>query len=264
MKSIYNLLFSLGLHIGNYNYLSNLESYKYLLGTRNDVAIFDIQILFHQIRYTSLFLGELGKQKAFLLFYHSNIINFPIYLKFFLINLISLRYNQAFLDQKWSFGQLSNSSTQIRILFDSLFYLDTKSKKERKHVYSIYELLHRILFFTIYKRLEGVSWDDTFDSVKKYWRLFYFFKYYSFCKVSPDCLLFINTNNLQIPTLEAESINIPTVLVGNNSINLKSSYLITSNNSSYLVSIFYFVLFLNNYNLGVLDIYKKIYTNFRH
>lgn len=262
MNSIYNLLFSLGLHIGSYNYISNVESYKYMLGTRNDVAIFDAQILFYQIRNVSFFLNELGRHKSFLLFYHSDITNLPLYLRLFLINLISLRYNQAFLDQKWSFGQLSNSVTQVKNLFISLFYLDTKEENEMWYVYDIYTLLHRILFFTIYKRLEGVSWDDTFDSVKKYWRMFYYFKYYSFCKLTPDSLLYINANNLQIPTLEAESINIPTVLVANNTTNLKSSYLITSNSTSYLAGLFYFILFLHSYNLGLLDLYKKVFRGY--
>ncbi len=262
MKYVYTLFFNLGLHIGTYSYLTLPESYKYLLGVRNNIAIFDLQQIYYQLRTVNSFLYELGRDKAFLLFFHSKIESLPIYFKLFLINIISMQYNHAFVEQKWSYGQLSNAKTQIDMLVSSLLYLDATGGDYSIIGYSVYDLLYKLLFFTIYKRLEGVSWLDTYNSVRKYWRFFYFFKCYSFNKLLPEALLYINNKNFKVPTYEAESQSIPVVLVGNNAVECYASYVITSNNTSYLVSLFYFVLFLYSYNYGLASIYKRI-TNKR-
>lgn len=253
MKLLASLLSNLGIHIGTYNYLTLPESYKYILGIRNDVVIFDLQQIYYQIRTVSSFLYELGTAKAFLLFFHSKIEELPIYFKLFLLNLISIQHGHAFVEQKWSYGQLSNAVTQIQILLTSLFYLDAADNSSTQNSYSLYDLLYRLLFFTIYKRLEGVSWLDTYNSVIRYWRFFYFFKCYSFSKLLPETLVYINTSNFKVPTREADSQSIPVVLVGNNSVELVASYVIMSNSISYVVCLFYFVLFIYSYNYGLLN-----------
>jgi ribosomal protein S2 len=258
MKFLSTLLTSLGIHIGTYNYLSTPESYKYILGVRNDIAIFDLQQIYYQIRTVNSFLYELGTSKSFLLFFHSKIEELPIYFKLFLLNLISMQHGHSFVEQKWSYGQLSNSVTQLQILLTSLFYLDAADDRDIKASYSLYDLLYRLLFFTIYKRLEGVSWLDTYNSVRKYWRFFYFFKCYSFSKLLPETLVYINASNFQVPTREADSQGIPVVLVGNNSVELVASYVVMSNTLSYVVSLFYFVLFLYSYNYGMMDVISRI------
>jgi ribosomal protein S2 len=263
MKYVFNLFFNLGLHIGTYNYLTLPKSYKYLLGVRNNIAIFDLQQIYYQLRTVNSFLYELGREKAFLLFFNSKIVSLPIYFKLFLLNIVSMQFNHAFVQQKWSYGQLSNSKTQIEMLVSTLFYLDAKGGEYSIIGYSIYDLLYKLLFFTIYKRLEGVSWLDTYNSVRKYWRFFYFFKCYSFSKLLPDALVYINTKNFKVPTLEAESQFVPVVLVGSNAVECYASYVITSNNISYLVGLFYFVLFLYSYNYGLASFYKRI-TNKSH
>jgi hypothetical protein len=258
MKLLSTLLSNLGIHIGTYNYLTNPESYKYLLGVRNEIAIFDLQQVYYQIRTISSFLYELGSNRSFLLFFHSKIEELPIYFKLFLLNLISIQNGHAFVEQKWSYGQLSNATTQIQILLTSLFYLDAAETDNVKLSYSLYDLLYRLLFFTIYKRLEGVSWLDTYNSVRKYWRFFYFFKCYSFSQLLPEALLYVNTSNFQVPTREADSQFIPVVLVGHNAVELVASYVISSNTISYVVSFFYFVLFLYSYNYGFLNVVDRI------
>jgi Ribosomal protein S2 len=258
MKFLSTLLSSLGIHIGTYNYLTNPESYKYLLGVRNEIAIFDLQQVYYQIRAVSSFLYELGTSGSFLLFFHSKVEELPIYFKLFLLNLISMQYRHGFVEQKWSYGQLSNATTQIQLLLTSLFYLDAIDTAENKVYYSLYDLLYRLLFFTIYKRLEGVSWLDTYNSVRKYWRFFYFFKCYSFSKLLPETLVYVNTSNFQVPTREADSQSIPVVLVGNNAVDLVASYVISSNTVSYVVSLFYLVLFLYSYNYGFFNILERI------
>lgn len=258
MKFLSLLLRNLGLHIGVYNYLTIPDAYKYLLGIRNEIAIFDLQQIYYQIRTISSFLYELGNEKAFLLFLHSKSDELPIYLKLFLLNLINFQYDHAFVEQKWSYGQLSNATTQIQVVLTSLFYLDAADVDDVRYSYSLYDLLYRLLFFTIYKRLEGVSWLDTYNSVRRYWRFFYFFKCYSFSKLLPESLVYINTSNFKVPIIEAESKSIPVVLVGNNAVELYASYVIMSNNISYIISLFYFTLFLYSYNYGVLNIIKKV------
>jgi Ribosomal protein S2 len=261
MKYVYKLFFNLGLHIGTYNYLTLPESYKYLLGVRHNIAIFDLQQIYYQLRTINSFLYELGKKKSFLLFFHSKIESLPVYFKLFLINLISMQYNHAFVEQKWSYGQLSNSKTQIDMLVSSLLYLDATGGEYSIIGYSVYDLLYKLLFFTIYKRLEGVSWLDTYNSVRKYWRFFYFFKFYSFNKLLPDALLYVNNKNFKVPTYEAESQSIPVILVGNNAVVCYASYVVISNNISYLVSLFYFVLFIYSYNCGLSSVYKRLKNN---
>lgn len=258
MQFLFILLSNLGIHIGTYNYLTNPAAYKYLLGVRNEIAIFDLQKIYYQIKTVNSFLYELGTEKAFLLFFHSKIEELPLYLKLFLINLVNFQYGHAFIEQKWSYGQLSNATTQMHVLLISLFYLDAADKDKIQASYSFYDLLYRLLFFTIYKRLEGVSWIDTFESVERYWRFFYFFKFYSFNKWLPDTLLYVNTLNFQVPSIEAASKFIPVVLVANNAVQFNASYLITSNTISYVVSLFYFALFLNSYRSGVLSLVDGI------
>jgi hypothetical protein len=227
------------------------------VGIRYNVTIFDIQLLMYQIRNSLFFVRQLGYNNALLLLYHSNIVNFPIYFKLFLIDLLHLKNQHSFAYKKWSYGQLSNSFTQITKLFEILFYLDVSKDKENHDDYSTYDILHRLLFFTLSKRLEGMSWIETFNSVYNYWRFFYFFQYYSLRRLQPDCFIYINTHNLVIPILEAEYLNIPTLLVANDSIDLKSSYLIVSNNMTYLNSVFYLSLFNSAYRMGKLSLFSN-------
>jgi ribosomal protein S2 len=208
------------------------------------------------------------------LFYCYNISKHSYYLKLFLLNIIYYNFNQAFLDKQWSYGQLSNSFTQIRRLLTSLFYLDAKTKtrytKKNKiikntnklitHVrYDVCVLLYRILFFSINKRLKGMTWEETLNSVKDYWRFFNFFKYYSFLKNHPDCFICLNDSNILNPLFEAQYLNIPTVFVASDMINTNiSSYLIVSNSKSNIISIFYVILFLFSYQAGIFTKYKSI------
>lgn len=274
MKYIYKTLYSLGLHIGGYFFLTKPENYKYLLGSRGLFSIIDINTLFYQIKRSVTFLNELGKINGFLLFYYSNIDTCPYYLKMFLLNIIYYNFHHGFLDKKWSYGQLSNSFTQIGNLLSSLFYLDVKKSKKYFRYYKLvkkmkipithinYEitiLLYRILFFTINKRLEGMSWLETLDSVKNYWRFFSFFKYYSFLKNYPDCFIFLNKNNIMNPIIESKYMKIPSILITHDSSNTDlSSYLILSNTRSNIVNIFYIVLFLFSFQHGLLHKYKSI------
>nr|YP_009118144.1 ribosomal protein S2 [Stachyamoeba lipophora]AJF22909.1 ribosomal protein S2 [Stachyamoeba lipophora] len=259
MNSIFGLLLNLGMHIGSYSHLTKTSNYIYLLGNRKNFSIIDIQSILYQIKRTLFFLKELGKINSFLLFYHSNIQHFPFYFKLFLVHFLNIRYKQGFVDQPWSYGQLSNLFTQIRHLFYTLFYLDSDLKDNRKKIeYSFYNLFHRLLFFTLYKRLTGVSWLSNFNSVKKFWRFFFFFKYYSFCKDFPDSFIYLNGNNSQIPIVEAETMHIPSILVSNTSISsVGSSYFILSNVSSLIITLFYFILFMNSYNYGLLGHFIK-------
>jgi ribosomal protein S2 len=274
MKYIYNTLYSLGLHLGGYYFLTKTENYKFLIGYRNNISIIDINLLLFQIKKSVLFLNEIGKLNGFLLFYCYNISKHSYYLKLFLLNIIYYNFNQAFLDKQWSYGQLSNSFTQIRRLLTSLFYLDAKTKtrytKKNKiikntnklitHVrYDVCVLLYRILFFSINKRLKGMTWEETLNSVKDYWRFFNFFKYYSFLKNHPDCFICLNDSNILNPLFEAQYLNIPTVFVASDMINTNiSSYLIVSNSKSNIISIFYVILFLFSYQAGIFTKYKSI------
>ena len=263
MKFISALLWNLGLHIGTYNYLTTRETFKYILGIRNNIVIIDPQSIYFQLRTSTRFLNELGKQASFLIFFHSRIEFLPMYIKLFLLNLINIQHRQACVEQKWSYGQLSNHETQMKVLLTSLFYLDAGAQKNEEG-YTMYELFYRLLFFTIYKRLEGISWMDTYDSVKKYWRFFYYFKFYSFTEWLPDSIVYINNKNFNIPIKEAESQSIPVIHIANNSIELNASYILISNNTGYLISIFYFVLFIYSYIYGFNSIYLKLNKKNKH
>jgi hypothetical protein len=265
MSKLIPILWQMGLHIGMYNYLTIPESYKYILGIRNNIAIFDLQQIYHQIRIATSFLYHLGRQYSFLLFTHSTIENMPVYVKLFLIHVINIQQRQAFTELKWSYGQLSNAFTQIQLLLTIIYYLDVKASKKRrrrsiKHSegYNFYQLMQHLLFFTIYKRLEGVSWLDTYNSVARYWRMFYFFKFYSFLRDIPDALLYINNNNNILPTVEAETSQIPAVVVGSNAITMHASYVITSNTISYVIGVFYFMLFISSFKYGLSQVITEL------
>lgn len=274
MKYIHKTIYSLGLHIGSYQFLTKTENYKYLIGFRKGISIIDVNILYYQIKKSMMFLNKMGELNGFLLFYYSNIERCPFHLRLFLLGTIYYLNNHGFIHNKWTYGLLSNSFTHMRRLISNLFFLDVKggiaTSSDRKairkkykipvHVgYDIVQLLYRVLFFTLNKRLEGMSWSETLNSVRNYWRLLDFFKYYSFKKFHPDCFVCLNDTTIYNPILEAQYLKIPTVLVTSDSVNTNlSSYLVLSNNKSIIVSVFYIMLFLFSYQIGKYKRYSSI------
>lgn len=274
MRYIYKTIYSLGLHIGNHSFLTKTENYKFLIGYRKGISIIDVNLLYYQIKKSVLFLNKIGELNGFLLFYYSNIDRCPFYLKLFLLNAIYYSNNHGFIHSKWTYGLLSNSFTHMRYLISNLFYLDVKggtnfTQKDKKikkkykapiHVgYDIVKLLYRILFFTLSKRLDGMEWLETLESVKNYWRLLDFFKYYSFIKSHPDCFICLNNTNIYNPILEAQYLKIPSVLVTSDSANTNnSSYLVMSGNKSNITNVFYVMLFLFSYQIGKYKKYNSI------
>jgi len=74
----------------------------------------------------------------------------------------------------------------------------------------------------------------------------------------PDALLYINNNNNILPTVEAETSQIPAVVVGSNAITMHASYVITSNTISYVIGVFYFMFFISSFKYGLSQVITEL------
>lgn len=260
---LFDTLLELGVHLGHINLFSNKKSNYFILGKKNQFNIIDIRHTVFFLRKSLLFLKSVGKSQGSLLFYSGALATSNQVIKLYFFNLLG-NDNHSFFDEKWSFGQLTNFKIQARKLLYKLYFIQSFTRKKKITKQYLYfrelkwmDILTRLVFYTYYKQVTGVSWDSHFLRMLKYWRFFIFFKFFKNMLIYPDIFILINTQNYRAPTTEASSLRIPVIgLVDTNSHLSGISYPIPSNDDSALISIFFFKLFLNTYLIGKSDIYR--------
>lgn len=271
-----NCLFELGVHLGSIKNKSLSTSNFFIIGTRNDVDLIDLNKTVFVLKKSLYFMKQLGRVNGRILFHHTNLHSYSYYVKLFLINLLVNKGEQSFFDEKWSFGQLSNFRIHALKMLNELFSIkdaisdsfvinkDSKKTKSTKLVgssdilkldvpknFKFLDLLLRILFLTYLKYMNGINWDIHFDIMKKYWRFVLFFKFFNNFNQLPDVFVLINPNHYYSPLLETSRLQIPIIsLVDTDNSNNFITYPIFSNDDSIILVLFYFQLFINSYHIG--------------
>jgi ribosomal protein S2 len=289
MKSlVLTTLFELGVHIGHTKNMTLSTNNEYILGSRHSVDIIDIKKSIWSLRNTLSFLYHIGKEHGLLLFHCTSLDQYNYYVKLLFINLIVSDGQQSFFDERWSFGQLSNFRIHAVQLLNQLFFTGESNKtidsdrrrssryKKKRITYKnrslntimsvdyndlrFFDLLLRVLFYTYFKRIEGIEWENHFSRMNKYWRFFIFFKFFKSFLTMPDVLVLVNPDNVKAPIIESVSLKIPVIsLVDTNTSMYGITYPVFANDDSIIVAFFYFKLFLNSYKLGKTAYYKDTF-----
>jgi ribosomal protein S2 len=311
MSSLYNVLISLGVHVGHFKQ-SNISSHNsHLVGSRFGIDVLDIKDVVFSLRKAMHFIYQVGKIKGDLLFHISSLDDYNANIHFFFVNMIVLKYKQRFFDEQWVFGQFGNIRQHaISFIFQLFFvqrnkfnlYVSKNFKRSmgyrsnllrkrytrhrlsytnsnRKYYYTsylkkrtfnilshrkrssmlhnllntthFYDLFLRVIFYSYFKRIKGVSFDLHFNKMIKFFKFVLVFKYFRNFLVLPDAFILTNPNKLQSPVLEMLGYKIPVIgLLDTNSDSFGITYPIYSNDDNILLSIFYFKLFLKVHSWG--------------
>lgn len=289
------MLLSLGVHIGHLKIVTPPHNHFFLLGDRHQIEVLDLKSIVYSLRNVSSFFYELGKINADLLFHITSLHIYNLNLKFFFVHLITVLYKHRFFDEKWSFGQFSNFRTHALQLMYRLFFTEHNSFKFYKRIKSRFrfkrhliwvrrkkrirtfkkytkfrvffslqsvtfiDLLVRVVFYSYFKRIEGVSFELHFASVLKFFKFVLLFKYFRNFLIMPDAFVLSNSDKLHSPIIEMSGYRIPVIsLVDSNSNLYGISYPVYSNDDNILLLIFYFKLFLKLYSWGKMNRYVNL------
>ena len=175
-----------------------------------------------------------------LFFYYSNLNLLDKKLVSFFVYHI-YKNNHSFVFNTWKHGLLSNFNMQaLDILFD-LF----PEKKKTNYNFNFTSLLFRLIFFSFKTKEIGIDWFKHLKLIKKYWRFFTFYCFFKNLNVVPDVSIIINSNKMITPIKECNSLKIPVVGLVDTDTNIKYfTYPIPSNDNSFLISSFFFLLFM--------------------
>jgi len=244
-----NIFYELGVHIGEpTNKLYPVNSF-FISGTRNNLHIINLEITIFFTRKACRFLKFIGSKNNHLFFYYSNLNLLDKKLVSFFVYHI-YKNNHSFVFNTWKHGLLSNFNMQaLDILFD-LF----PEKKKTNYNFNFTSLLFRLIFFSFKTKEIGIDWFKHLKLIKKYWRFFTFYCFFKNLNVVPDVSIIINSNKMITPIKECNSLKIPVIGLVDTDTNIKYfTYPIPSNDNSFLISSFFFLLFMNSYSHGSLS-----------
>lgn len=129
------------------------------------------------------------------------------------------------------------------------------SKTISKHTLLSYldlvDLVLRVIFYSHFKRLRGVSFDFHFKYMLKYFKFVLLFKFYNNFLSFPDLFVYSNPSLYLPPLSEMGTQTIPAIsLVDSNTSTENVTYPVYANDDNILISFFYFQLFLKSYTVG--------------
>lgn len=128
----------------------------------------------------------------------------------------------------------------------------SKSKHTLLSYLDLVDLLLRVVFYSHFKRIRGVSFDFHFKYMVKYFKFVLLFKFYTNFLAFPDLFLYANPSSYLPPLSEMGTQSIPAVsLVDSNTSTENITYPVYANDDNILIAFFYFHLFLKSYSVGV-------------
>ena len=239
-----NIFYELGVHIGEKkNKLFSHNNY-FVVGIRNNLSIIDLDSTLFTVKKACFFLKALGSRNAHLFFHYTNLYSLDKKIvSFFIYHIYQNKHSFVF--NNWKYGLLSNYSMHASDIISELF----PEKKVKNTNFT--SLLFKLIFFTFEKQEKGIEWSKHLYSIKKFWRFFSFYSFYRNLNVLPDVSIIINSNKVITPIKESNSLKIPVVGLVDTDINSKYfTYPIFSNDNSFLIASFFFMLFINSYKAG--------------
>jgi ribosomal protein S2 len=244
-----NILYELGVHIGESKEKVLPINNFFIIGHRNNLHVINLEITLFFIKKASFFIKAVGNKKNNLFFYYSNLhsLNKKI-ISFFIYNIY--KNNHSFIFNKWKHGLISNFNIQALDILADLF----PEKKGINYNFNFTFLLFRLIYFSFQTKESDFDWFKHLKLIKKYWRFFIYYSFFKNLNIIPDVAIIINSDRMITPVKECSSLKIPVVGSVDTDININYfTYPIPSNDNSFLISAFYFILFLNSYKKGYLE-----------
>lgn len=144
----------------------------------------------------------------------------------------------------------------------------SQARSKAKHTLLSYldliDLVIRVIFYSHFKRIRGVSFEFHFKHMIKYFKFVLLFKFYNNFLSFPDLFIYSNPS-LYLPSLsEMGTQTLPAIsLIDSNSSTENVTYPVYANDDNILISFFYFNLFLKSYAVGVLQLLHSNGSLFR-
>jgi small subunit ribosomal protein S2 len=247
--NLLNIFYELGVHIGEAKQKVYSNNGFFISGVRNNLHIINLEITIFFTRKASLFMKSVGYKNNYLFFYYSNLYSLDKKIVSFFIYHI-YKNNHSFVFNVWRHGLLSNFNVQALNILSDLF----PEKKKKNYDFNFTSLLFRLIFFSFQTKETGVDWFKHLKLIKKFWRFFTFYCFFKNLNIIPDVSIIINSNRMITPVKECNSLKIPVVGLVDTDVNIKYfTYPIPSNDNSFLISSFFFILFMNSYKKGNLE-----------
>jgi ribosomal protein S2 len=247
-----NVLYELGVHIGEQKQKISPINNFFVLGVRNNLHIINLEITIFFLKKACFFLKSTGLKNNHLFFYYSNLHSLDKkIISFFIYHIY--RNNHSFVFNAWKHGLLSNFNVQALDILLDLF----PEKKKVNYDFNFTLLLFRLIFFSFQTKETGVDWFRHLKIIKKYWRFFAYYLFFKNLNVVPDVAIIINSNKMITPVKECSSLKIP--VIGPVDTDIKINYFtypVPSNDNSFLIAAFYFILFMNSYKKGYIESYS--------
>lgn len=247
--NLLNIFYELGVHIGEAKQKVYSNNSFFISGVRNNLHIINLDITIFFTKKASLFMKSVGYKNNYLFFYYSNLYSLDKKIVSFFIYHI-YKNNHSFVFNVWRHGLLSNFNIQALSILSDLF----PEKKKKNYDFNFTSLLFRLIFFSFQTKETGVDWFKHLKLIRKFWRFFTFYCFFKNLNIIPDVSIIINSNKMITPVKECNSLRIPVVGLVDTDVNIKYfTYPIPSNDNSFLISSFFFILFMNCYKKGNLE-----------
>jgi ribosomal protein S2 len=253
---LYRLLIQLGCHLGHTS--SRQIDNRLPVLSFNKYSFFNIFETINSLQRASLFVKLLGSYTASLLIHNTQLYKFPTEYQLFYVNMCT-DSRLSIVENKWEYGQISNIITQALKIIEQLFFVQVKSISSllSKNP-NFLDILYRVIFFSHYKKIEGVNWINHFGKIAKYWRLIHSYKFFKNFKQIPDCLLLVNPSNVVAPLREMNLYNVPIVSTVDSNQTIKGvTYPIYANDDSIILNFFFLKILVKSYQKGVQESYKN-------
>ena len=222
-NSLFDQMFRVGAHLGYSRTRRHPSTKPYILGTKNNIEIIDLDKISLQLEEAKAFVAELGRSNKPMLFVGTK----PEIRK--TIKQTAESIGQPYVTERWVGGTLTNSS-EIRKRVDRLVDFRLKEEKGELNVYT--------------KRERGVITKEMED-------LTHLFGGIISLKELPKALLVADSREESIAVAEAKRLGIPVVSLSNSDCDIHSiNYPIVCNDANRASVTFFIEMLAEAYRIG--------------
>jgi ribosomal protein S2 len=271
LKKSTALLLSLGCYLGHS--MDRYTDYRIPVIRKDNYFILEFNSFVLSLQKSLHYLKVLGSNGSTLLILYPLLCTFPVEIRLSFIGLAHSISSNVF-ETPWVYGQLSNVWMQVLSILKKLFFTGLKKEDEGKEgdvekddeedlltqeeELSFFPLLTRVVFFSYFKRIGGITWEVHFSKILKYWKFIHIYKFFkSFHYLGDSCILFNTASDVAV-IREIDAYLLPIVGVVDSSSTLTGiSYPIFCNDDSIVLNYFLLQLFISSYVSGRTSFYKQ-------
>lgn len=222
-------------------------------GRTRRIPIIDLSKSIFFLKRAVSFIRGVSMNMGKLLLYHPTLSEHTNFLLVFarLVN----RHKHAFLHRPWQYGTLTNYYFCFYTMIKALYDYDTL--KRRKKI-SFIGLFSRLLVYSYLNIPRDYTVEEHIQSSLKFWRAIVFLRYFRVFYAIPDVLITLNPTGAVGAIEESGQLGIPVVsTVDTNGDFFPVTYPLLSNDDSFSIAIYYFILFMNVYESGRVERYRS-------